>query len=108
MKLEGNLYAYHSLYDAGSVSDDYLQYMLLQFPTNVTGWICHTIVTSSLLKACHSCSSFMIFFPRMFAFWVFDLFLWLVCAHLVLLAASLIISAQSLIVHVNEAYGQML
>ncbi|XVE97080.1 hypothetical protein REPUB_Repub02eG0279800 [Reevesia pubescens] len=35
----------------GSVSDDYLQYMLLQFPTNVTGWICHTIVTSSLLKA---------------------------------------------------------
>ncbi|XP_039013036.1 protein root UVB sensitive 5-like [Hibiscus syriacus] len=34
----------------GSVSDDYLQYMLLQFPTNVTGWICHTIVTSSLLK----------------------------------------------------------
>ncbi|KAK2414664.1 hypothetical protein QL285_037234 [Trifolium repens] len=27
----------------GSVSDDYLQYMLLQFPTNVTGWICHTI-----------------------------------------------------------------
>ncbi|CAK8541909.1 unnamed protein product [Lathyrus sativus] len=35
----------------GSVSDDYLHYMLLQFPTNVTGWICHTIVTSSLLKA---------------------------------------------------------
>ncbi|KAL5550419.1 hypothetical protein UlMin_000595 [Ulmus minor] len=35
----------------GSVSDDYLRYMLLQFPTNVTGWICHTIVTSSLLKA---------------------------------------------------------
>ncbi|GLT77620.1 hypothetical protein SLA2020_491880 [Shorea laevis] len=35
----------------GSVSDDYLQYMLLQFPTNVTGWICHTLVTSSLLKA---------------------------------------------------------
>uniref|UniRef100_A0A453DVU6 Protein root UVB sensitive/RUS domain-containing protein n=2 Tax=Aegilops tauschii subsp. strangulata TaxID=200361 RepID=A0A453DVU6_AEGTS len=33
-----------------SVSDDYLQYMLLQFPTNVTGWICHTLVTSSLLK----------------------------------------------------------
>ncbi|KAG8500746.1 hypothetical protein CXB51_004138 [Gossypium anomalum] len=27
----------------GSVSDDYLQYMLLQFPTNVTGWICHTL-----------------------------------------------------------------
>ncbi|KAL2569796.1 hypothetical protein AAZV13_18G149500 [Glycine max] len=25
--------------------------MLLQFPTNVTGWICHTLVTSSLLKA---------------------------------------------------------
>ncbi|XP_052299153.1 protein root UVB sensitive 5 isoform X2 [Citrus sinensis] len=25
--------------------------MLLQFPTNVTGWICHAIVTSSLLKA---------------------------------------------------------
>ncbi|CAN0879746.1 Protein root UVB sensitive 5 [Linum grandiflorum] len=35
----------------GSVSDDYLQYMLLQFPTNVTGWICHALVTSSLLKA---------------------------------------------------------
>ncbi|KAK9124483.1 hypothetical protein Sjap_014085 [Stephania japonica] len=35
----------------GTVSDDYLDYMLLQFPTNVTGWICHTLVTSSLLKA---------------------------------------------------------
>ncbi|XP_057512559.1 protein root UVB sensitive 5 [Actinidia eriantha] len=35
----------------GSVSDDYLEYMLLQFPTNVTGWICHALVTSSLLKA---------------------------------------------------------
>ncbi|KAL6847882.1 hypothetical protein ACP4OV_022010 [Aristida adscensionis] len=35
----------------GSVSDDYLDYMLLQFPTNVTGWICHVLVTSSLLKA---------------------------------------------------------
>ncbi|KAJ0984115.1 hypothetical protein J5N97_002471 [Dioscorea zingiberensis] len=35
----------------GSVSDDYLDYMLLQFPTNVTGWMCHTLVTSSLLKA---------------------------------------------------------
>ncbi|KAL7590274.1 hypothetical protein Lser_V15G38632 [Lactuca serriola] len=35
----------------GSVLDDYLEYMLLQFPTNVTGWICHTLVTSSLLKA---------------------------------------------------------
>lgn len=34
-----------------SVSDDYLEYMLLQFPTNVTGWICNTLVTSSLLKA---------------------------------------------------------
>ncbi|XP_039132012.1 protein root UVB sensitive 5 isoform X2 [Dioscorea cayenensis subsp. rotundata] len=34
-----------------SVSDDYLDYMLLQFPTNVTGWVCHTLVTSSLLKA---------------------------------------------------------
>ncbi|KAL3654923.1 hypothetical protein CASFOL_000709 [Castilleja foliolosa] len=34
-----------------SVSDDYLEYMLFQFPTNVTGWICHTLVTSSLLKA---------------------------------------------------------
>ena len=40
------------VYDAGSVSDDYLQYMLLQFPTNVTAWICHALVTSSLLKAC--------------------------------------------------------
>ncbi|KAF9680035.1 hypothetical protein SADUNF_Sadunf06G0078200 [Salix dunnii] len=38
----------------GSVSDDYLQYMMLQFPTNITGWICHTLVTSSLLKACQS------------------------------------------------------
>lgn len=37
-----------------TVSDDYLDYMLLQFPTNVTGWICHTLVTSSLLKACLS------------------------------------------------------
>ncbi|KAF6153602.1 hypothetical protein GIB67_027469 [Kingdonia uniflora] len=35
----------------GSVTDDYLEYMLLQFPTNVTAWICHTLVTSSLLKA---------------------------------------------------------
>ncbi|KAL9247023.1 hypothetical protein vseg_020494 [Gypsophila vaccaria] len=35
----------------GSVSDDYLEYMLWQFPTNVTGWICHALVTSSLLKA---------------------------------------------------------
>ncbi|KAI3810990.1 hypothetical protein L1987_20704 [Smallanthus sonchifolius] len=35
----------------GSVSDDYLEYMLLQLPTNVTAWICHTLVTSSLLKA---------------------------------------------------------
>lgn len=33
-----------------SVSNDYLQYMLWQFPTNVTGWICSTIVTSSLFK----------------------------------------------------------
>ncbi|CAL4977725.1 unnamed protein product [Urochloa decumbens] len=35
----------------GSVTVDYLEYMLLQFPTNVTGWICHVLVTSSLLKA---------------------------------------------------------
>ncbi|KAI8556978.1 hypothetical protein RHMOL_Rhmol05G0298400 [Rhododendron molle] len=35
----------------GSVSDEYLEYMLLQFPTNVTAWICHALVTSSLLKA---------------------------------------------------------
>ncbi|XP_057832522.2 protein root UVB sensitive 5 isoform X2 [Cryptomeria japonica] len=35
----------------GSVSDDYLEYMLWQFPTNVTAWICKTLVTSSLLKA---------------------------------------------------------
>ncbi|XP_024968545.1 protein root UVB sensitive 5 isoform X2 [Cynara cardunculus var. scolymus] len=35
----------------GSVSNDYLEYMLLQFPTNVTAWICQTLVTSSLLKA---------------------------------------------------------
>ncbi|KAM3325805.1 protein root UVB sensitive 5 isoform X1 [Capsicum chacoense] len=39
-----------------TVSDDYVDYMLLQFPTNVTGWICHTLVTSSLLKACQSYS----------------------------------------------------
>lgn len=38
----------------GSVSDDYLEYMLLQFPTNVVAWICHTLVTSSLLQACQS------------------------------------------------------
>eukprot|EP00249_Psilotum_nudum_P017658 c26428_g1_i5 orf=658-1965(-) len=31
--------------------DDYLRYMLWRFPTNVTGWICSTLVTSSLLKA---------------------------------------------------------
>lgn len=36
----------------GSVSDDYLDYMLWQFPTNITGWICNVLVTSSLLKAC--------------------------------------------------------
>ncbi|KAF9599137.1 hypothetical protein IFM89_035416 [Coptis chinensis] len=35
----------------GSVSDDYLEYMVLQFPTNITAWVCHTLVTSSLLKA---------------------------------------------------------
>ncbi|KAG6547114.1 hypothetical protein Mapa_011365 [Marchantia paleacea] len=34
-----------------SVSGDYLEYMLWQFPTNVTGWICSTLVTSSLFKA---------------------------------------------------------
>ncbi|CAN1303703.1 Protein root UVB sensitive 5 [Linum perenne] len=43
----------------GSVSDDYLQYMLLQFPTNVTGWICHALVTSSLLKACDTNSAIL-------------------------------------------------
>jgi hypothetical protein len=43
------------------VSDDYLQYMLLQFPTNVTGWICHTLVTSSLLKVSHNLSVKMMF-----------------------------------------------
>jgi hypothetical protein len=36
---------------ADSVSGDYMPYMLWQFPTNVTGWICSTLVTSSLLKA---------------------------------------------------------
>lgn len=35
---------------ADTVSSDYLTYMLWQFPTNVTGWICSTLVTSSLLK----------------------------------------------------------
>ncbi|KAG6556203.1 hypothetical protein Mapa_002144 [Marchantia paleacea] len=34
-----------------SVSVDYLEYMLWQFPTHVTGWICSTLVTSSLFKA---------------------------------------------------------
>lgn len=34
-----------------TVSNDYLTYMLWQFPTNVTGWICSTLVTSSLLQA---------------------------------------------------------
>lgn len=34
-----------------TVSDDYLQYMLWQLPTNLTGWICSTLVTSSLLRA---------------------------------------------------------
>lgn len=38
------------VYITGSVSDDYLEYMLWQLPTNVTGWICHTLVTSTLLK----------------------------------------------------------
>ncbi|KAJ6913289.1 hypothetical protein NC651_015717 [Populus alba x Populus x berolinensis] len=46
----------------GSVSDDYLQYMVLQFPTNITGWICHTLVTSSLLKACQSNSGTLAIF----------------------------------------------
>lgn len=45
---------------AGSVSDDYLDYMLWQFPTNVTGWICNVLVTSSLLKACPS--EFLIYY----------------------------------------------
>jgi hypothetical protein len=44
------------LHISESVSDDYLQYMLLQFPTNVTGWICHTLVTSSLLKVSNNLS----------------------------------------------------
>jgi len=35
----------------GSVSDDYIYYMLWQFPSLVTGWASNTIVTSSLLKA---------------------------------------------------------
>lgn len=39
---------YYMLSD--TVSNDYLTYMLWQFPTNVTGWICSTLVTSSLLK----------------------------------------------------------
>ncbi|KAK2656823.1 hypothetical protein Ddye_009875 [Dipteronia dyeriana] len=41
-----------------SVSEDYLQHMLLQFPANVTAWICHTLVTSSLLKASVGVGSF--------------------------------------------------
>jgi hypothetical protein len=47
---------YTTLHISESVSDDYLQYMLLQFPTNVTGWICHTLVTSSLLKVSNNLS----------------------------------------------------
>ncbi|XP_004968159.1 protein root UVB sensitive 5 isoform X2 [Setaria italica] len=39
----------------GSVTVDYLEYMLLQFPTNVTGWICNVLVTSSLLKIGTGC-----------------------------------------------------
>jgi len=35
-----------------SVSDDYMPYMLWQFPTNVTGWICITLVTSRLIQVC--------------------------------------------------------
>ncbi|XP_024531511.1 protein root UVB sensitive 5 [Selaginella moellendorffii] len=35
----------------GSVSQDYLQYMLWQLPTNITGWICRALITSSLLQA---------------------------------------------------------
>ncbi|CAH2074615.1 unnamed protein product, partial [Thlaspi arvense] len=31
----------------GSVSDDYLDYMLWQFPTNVTGWICNAVGVGS-------------------------------------------------------------
>lgn len=45
----------------GSVSDDYLQYMLWQFPTNVTGWICHTLVTSSLLKIGTGCRCWVLY-----------------------------------------------
>jgi hypothetical protein len=33
----------------GSVSDDYIYFMLWQFPTNVAGWASTTIVTDSLL-----------------------------------------------------------
>ncbi|CAK9878026.1 unnamed protein product [Sphagnum jensenii] len=35
----------------GSVSDDYIYFMLWQFPTNVAGWASTTIVTDSLLTA---------------------------------------------------------
>ncbi|WZY79885.1 hypothetical protein YC2023_026269 [Brassica napus] len=31
----------------GSVSDDYLDYMLWQFPTNVTGWMCNAVGVGS-------------------------------------------------------------
>nr|KYP63524.1 UPF0420 protein [Cajanus cajan] len=51
-RLTTRLDAFTDYLGQGSVSNDYLHYMLLQFPTNVTGWICHTLVTSSLLKAC--------------------------------------------------------
>ncbi len=46
------VYVSLDLASADSVSDDYMPYMLWQFPTNVTGWICSTLVTSSLLKVC--------------------------------------------------------
>lgn len=35
--------------------------MLWQFPTNVTGWICYVLVTSSLLKACPEVSGLLRF-----------------------------------------------
>jgi hypothetical protein len=48
-----------------TVSNDYLTYMLWQFPTNVTGWICSTLVTSSLLQVGIVHSLFFLFLTQM-------------------------------------------
>lgn len=79
-------------HEAGSVSDDYLDYMLLQFPTNVTGWICHTLVTSSLLKVRQSCSNLWFFLKELFTgnIWLSYMILFV---HLACLVLKFIISS---------------